>query len=657
MKMEKIKLDEFYNIKGLSNLSYSKNGKNYAFVVSNINKDEDTYESYIYVGKGDNKYFKLTSFGKEGSYQFLDDDNIIFSGNRKPNKEEFGTKFYKININGGEAEEFLKLPINVVHVTALKNGDYLCLAYNNPLFENKKILEDNKLVDEYKKYMKENNDYEEFSSIPFYMNGMGFIKGMKMSLYYYHTKDNKLDELTSIKHSVSSYEVNEEEDKVFVSINDDDKIISFHHDDMYAISLNDYKMEKLISYKDISIEIFFSYKNGFYFYGSHNETGINTDPDIYYYDYDKKAYEKIIDYGYSPYNSIGTDVRIGGGRFGKVDKDGSLYFITTRFDSAYLYKLKDKKIEKVIDIEGSVETFDVYNGNIMIIGMYDTYPQELYEFKNNKLNKLSDFNDYLKDYYVAKPKKVEFKSFEDIIHGFVLEPIDYDKNKTYPVILDVHGGPKTIYSDVFYHEMQYWTSEGYFVIYCNPTGSDGRGRKFADIRGKYGTIDYQDIMNFVDYVLDLYPQMDKSHLYETGGSYGGFMSNWIIGHTDRFKACATQRSISNWISFYGTSDIGFSFAVDQSGGDIFGDVEKMWKHSPLKYAKNVKTPTLFIHSNEDYRCPMEQGMQMYTAIVSNGIEAKFVYFKGQNHELSRSGKPSHRIKRLKEITEWFKNHK
>ena len=197
----------------------------------------------------------------------------------------------------------------------------------------------------------------------------------------------------------------------------------------------------------------------------------------------------------------------------------------------------------------------------------------------------------------------------------------------------------------------------YFVIYCNPTGSDGRGRKFADIRGKYGSIDYLDIMNFVDECIRLYPQMDKNHLYETGGSYGGFMTNWIIGHTNRFKACASQRSISNWLSFYGTSDIGVLFACDQNEADLWKDTAKMWNSSPLKYAVNVKTPTLFIHSNEDYRCPMEQGMQMYTALISNKIDAKLVYFKGENHELSRSGKPSHRLKRLNEITNWFKNHK
>ena len=241
-------------------------------------------------------------------------------------------------------------------------------------------------------------------------------------------------------------------------------------------------------------------------------------------------------------------------------------------------------------------------------------------------------------------------------HGFVLRPMDYAPGKKYPVILDVHGGPKTVYGSIFYHEMQYWAGKGYFVIFCNPTGSDGRGA-FMDIGGKYGTVDFDDIMAFCDAALAAYPDMDADNFFETGGSYGGFMTNWIIGHTDRFRACASQRSISNWFSFSGVSDIGVEFVPDQIRGDIWADPAKLWEHSPLKYADRVKTPTLFIHAFEDYRCPIDQGYQMFTALVTHGVETKMVCFRGENHDLSRTGKPSHRLKRLNEITAWFDGHR
>ena len=134
------------------------------------------------------------------------------------------------------------------------------------------------------------------------------------------------------------------------------------------------------------------------------------------------------------------------------------------------------------------------------------------------------------------------------------------------------------------------------------------------------------------------------------------MTNWTITHTNRFCCAATQRSISNWLSFYGVSDIGFYFATDQNAADFFKDHRKLWDHSPLKYAANIETPTLFIHSDQDYRCPLEQGLQLYTAMKDRGIPARLCMFHGENHELSRSGKPKHRVRRLQEITDWFETY-
>ncbi len=192
------------------------------------------------------------------------------------------------------------------------------------------------------------------------------------------------------------------------------------------------------------------------------------------------------------------------------------------------------------------------------------------------------------------------------------------------------------------------------ILSCLPTlrGSDGYGDAFADIRGLYGDIDYLDLMAFTDQVVNDYA-VDKKRLFVTGGSYGGFMTNWMVGHTNRFKAGVTQRSISNWVSFCGTSDIGHTFGVDQAGGHPVRDMEQLWHQSPLKYAMNVKTPLLFIHSDKDHRCPMEQAEQFHSVLKTNGVETRFIWFKDETHELSRSGKPHARIKRLSEIQNWF----
>ena len=163
-------------------------------------------------------------------------------------------------------------------------------------------------------------------------------------------------------------------------------------------------------------------------------------------------------------------------------------------------------------------------------------------------------------------------------------------------------------------------------------------------------------MQFTDVVLEKYPQIDKKRVGVTGGSYGGFMTNWIIGHTNRFAAAASQRSVANNVTMELTTDLGILHASQQIYSSTFIDYQYVWNTSPLKYAGNVTTPTLFIHSSEDWRCGPAEGLQMYTALKFHGIETRLCLFMGENHELSRSGHPKARVRRLAEITAWMEQH-
>ena len=284
--------------------------------------------------------------------------------------------------------------------------------------------------------------------------------------------------------------------------------------------------------------------------------------------------------------------------------------------------------------------------------------QELYRCREDGSGEqqLTHFNDeFLASRTVAPLHYLPFTDSDGVqLDGWVIEPVGYDPSKRYPAILDVHGGPKTVYGEVFFHEMQLWASEGYFVFFCNPRGGDGRGNEFADIRGKrYGVWDYNDLMEFTDHVLQSYPQIDPARVGMTGGSYGGFMANWIVGHTDRFAAVASQRSIANFISKCLTTDIGYYHNLCAVQSDPWNSPEEMWNRSPLKYADKCTTPTLFIQSDEDYRCWMADALQMFTALRMHGVPTRVCLFHGENHELSRNGKPKHRVRRLKEITRWF----
>ena len=390
--------------------------------------------------------------------------------------------------------------------------------------------------------------------------------------------------------------------------------------------------------------------------------GLNENSWVYLVDPESGHMELLRKEEYNMYGSVGSDCRYGGGSQWQA-KDGKLYYVATREGNAVVRKLlPDGSSNPVITKEGSADSIALseYSTKMLLIGMYDHKLQELYEadLETGELHQLSHFNDeVLKGKYIANHENLKIESEGYTIEGWVMLPKDYDPSKQYAAVLDIHGGPKTVYGPVFYHEMQVWANMGYFVFFCNPKGGDGRDNEFMDIRGHYGDTDYKNIMDFTDAVLEKYPQIDKKRVCVTGGSYGGFMTNWIIGHTDRFCCAASQRSISNWLSFYGVSDIGFYFATDQCDADFFENPEKMWKHSPVRYASHVKTPTLFIHSDQDYRCPLEQGLQMYSALMSRGVPARLCMFHGENHELSRSGLPKHRVRRLEEITSWFEKYK
>ncbi len=658
--MKAIAVDEFTHLKFLSQVRFSPNGKNACFVRSEIDAKADEYRSYLYILRN-GKAEQLTAFGKESSFIYLDDDTLLFPGKRESEKGSAAqepspeSRYYKMSLTGGEAQLFLTFPIPTFRPEMLPGGDFLLLGSTMPGFED--LFEgDPKRIATWKKHMKDNADYEEIEQVPWWWNGHGVTKGAYTSLFRYDVRRKKLCRLSALGENVQDYKLSNDKKTVFFMTSPVRPLLPMHGvNTLKALALDGEASPRTLlqSHEGLEIEGFEPAASFLLILASDRKYGLNTDADFYRLDYASGKLRLLARHGESIGSSVGSDIRYGGGQSLKVVGD-VCYFISTRFDGAGLYKLESGKIDVVCDRAGSIDCFDVFDGKLLMVALFDMKAQELYDEKGRQLTRFNQAA--LRGRYVAIPKELKAPRDGYEVHGFVLEPKDYDESKKYPVILDIHGGPKTVYGPVFYHEMQYWAGKGYFVVFCNPTGSDGRGA-FMDIRGKYGTVDYDDIMAFLDTALQAYPAMDRNNLFETGGSYGGFMTNWIIGHTDRFNACASQRSISNWFSMYGVSDIGVGFTEDQNLSSPWDEPEKLWLHSPMKYARNVKTPTLFIHSFEDYRCPIDQGYQMFTSLIANGVEAKMVCFKGENHELSRSGKPTHRLKRLNEITAWFEKHK
>ncbi len=275
-----------------------------------------------------------------------------------------------------------------------------------------------------------------------------------------------------------------------------------------------------------------------------------------------------------------------------------------------------------------------------------------------ELRQLTTFNDALFDELeLATPEYMPYSGFEGWpMDGWILKPRDFDANKKYPLIVEIHGGPNTQYGYGFMHEMQILAADGYVVLFTNPRGSLGYGRDFAlAVRGEWAVKDSLDIMAGVDAVIEK-GYIDEQRLGVIGGSYGGFMTSWLIGHSDRFRAAVADRSVIDRFSFFGSSDIGWDFTDDDMEVAPWDNPERYMRMSPITYVKNIHTPVLIIHSESDLRCNIEQSEQLFAALKYLGRETLFVRFEGQSHGLSRGGHPKLRKERLRHIRKWFEKY-
>jgi dipeptidyl aminopeptidase/acylaminoacyl peptidase len=326
-----------------------------------------------------------------------------------------------------------------------------------------------------------------------------------------------------------------------------------------------------------------------------------------------------------------------------------------------------------VDIEGSnLETWAGENGSVDAFSLDKKQEKLAYlhgdlqimdevwlrEMQSGRTRQLSQINsELIGSMDLGEIEEVWFKgSSGNDLQGWILKPPGFDPTKKYPSILEIHGGPWLQYGRSFMHEFHYLAAHGYVVYFCNPRGGQGYGEEHGKaIHDNWGTVDYEDIMAWTDFVAQK-PYIDTERMGVTGGSYGGYMTTWIIGHTDRFKAAVSQRGVSNLVSMWGSSD--FNWAFQQTFGDKapFVNLDNFWRQSPIKHIGNAKTPTLITHSEQDLRVAQEQGEQVFVALKTLGVDTELVLFPEESHGLSRGGRTDRRIARLNHILRWFEKY-
>jgi dipeptidyl aminopeptidase/acylaminoacyl peptidase len=285
-----------------------------------------------------------------------------------------------------------------------------------------------------------------------------------------------------------------------------------------------------------------------------------------------------------------------------------------------------------------------------------TEPAELYESVGGDERRLTDLNaEFRTSVTLTEPDHWRTVSDGHEIDVWCYLPPGSD---SVPVLVNIHGGPAAQYGFTFFDEFQVYAAAGFGVVACNPRGSSGRGLEFvrAVTGAGWGVVDVADVTAALNAALDRHDRLDPGRIGIMGGSYGGFLTAWMIGHSDRFRSAVVERALLGWESFSGTSDIAPNFSAAYLGAAPPEGHDRLREASPLSVAGRISAPTLIIHSENDFRCPIEQAEQLFMTLLRTGTTVSFLRFPNESHELSRSGLPSHRVERFEAIMDWHRRH-
>ncbi len=335
-----------------------------------------------------------------------------------------------------------------------------------------------------------------------------------------------------------------------------------------------------------------------------------------------------------------------------VASDGTVLAHNTWHGSVELVSIASNgELNRIVTGDRVVRGFDEAVGRVVVSYQDATTMGDVAVVRKGDIATLTDFSSALRDAGVAPLVELTIPARDGTpVHGWVLAPAG---DGPHPVLLTIHGGPYTQYTGSFFDEAQVYVAAGYGVVMCNPRGASGYGEEFGRaIRHQMGTVDYTDVLDFLDGALAANPSFDRNRLGIMGGSYGGYLTAWTIAQDHRFTAAIVERGFLDPVGFVGTSDIGDFFGDEYTGTDP----EQIRAQSPQAFVHQVTTPTLVLHSENDLRCPLSQGERYYAALKRQGVETELLIFPGENHELSRSGRPRHRLQRFEAVLDWWERH-
>ena len=626
----------------------SPDGARILFVKTSVKEDASGRNSHIYIIDGDQAPRRFTQGDGDRQPRWSPDGNTIAFVRSVDDKAQV----FLMPANGGEASQVTELEQSMRSFEWFADSKRLLLTIaTSPDEGAAKISKDNNDDDEVKRA---EPDIVVVKNAKYIANGSGFLDDKRRHVFLYDIEQKSLEQLSvNSDYNINSPQVSQDGAYiVYAADKTGDEYDGSPNQDIYRLDIESKQSTALTSHLHRQSQPRLSPNNKHIAY-LHTEANF-AQTDLWVMDNDGKNAKNL---------TGGFDRFAGSATWGA--KGNTLYFLANDKGAVRLFSAEvgSAKVTQVISENKTLNHFTLSpNGKFALFTMEDSTNLPAlfrFDFTNKALTKLTDFNDGLLAESVLSPAEdVWFKNEKDMdIQGFLHKPIGYVAGKKYPLVLNIKGGPGGMWGHRWFHENQMYATKGYAVAYVNYRGSNGYGIAHSQaVRLDYGGADYEDNIQFLDTVLAQNPWIDQEQLYITGGSHGGFLTNWITTKTDRFRAAVTQRSVSSWISEAGTQEFTPRQMTSEFGGNLWQNFDYYWDRSPLQFADKVSTPTLIIHSDSDMITPIGQGQEWFYALKANNVPTEMVIFKGENHSLSRSGTPTNLVERLDRILEWFERY-
>ena len=656
----KLTTDHLFELHSVTNPIFSPSNEEALFVRTQINKEDNKYYSNLFHIQLETNQITQWTYGKErlSAIQWSPNgEQVSFLSNRDEKNQ-----LYVLNKNGGEAQVLTTLSSGV--------SSYLWSPCNEKIWLTSSVKNGLVIGETEEKEEKKLPEAYVVEEMKYKMDGIGG-NGLRPQ-----NRHNQIGVLTIATKEITPFTegnyhynlqaISHDGTQLVVGVNRAENMDYEFKQPLYLMDIHTKEENEIIKEDGYFGGAVFSKDDQYLaFVGSDSAYKNATHSNVYIYHMNEGYLQNLTSELDAPVGDYAVADHQQGANAPAVEwtANNDLYFqLSTMGDIRLYFATVEGAIYPASQEGEHIYGYSISNdGNRALVAVSTpTFPGEIFDLDitTGQRKQLTFFNEqFLKDVTLVEPEAIVFNGAEEFdVHGWLMKPANFEEGKKYPFIVEIHGGPHAMYANTFFHELQLLAAEGYGVLYINPRGSHGYSQAFVDaVRGDYGGGDYKDIMDALDVVISENEWIDTNRLGVTGGSYGGFMTNWIVGHTNRFKAAVSQRSISNWISFFGVSDIGYYFNEWQHKADMT-NVDTLWKISPLKYASNVSTPILLLHSEKDFRCPIEQAEQFYITLKTMGKEAGFVRFPDSDHNLSRTGFPNLRVERLNQIVEWFKKY-